>query len=164
MRCNIDFKTACNVGAGLAMISTVTAGVARLAGYSIGLLNGAGFGFIQGTITKLALDKMPEICPQKLRGPLSLAVGGLTAFGASHAVAALGFIAAPISVPAAIILTVVNVALPLLCLSAYKSCCAKNSKKEKVLSPEEQKALQEKALAEEAQKKAAEAPAAPATT
>lgn len=147
MCCNIDFKNTATLAGIMAATSTITAGVAQLAGHSIGLLNGAGFGLVQGVITYVASNHMPKCLPDIFRSsPVAMVAGGLAAFGASHAVAALGFIAAPISVPAAIVLTVTNIALPYLCVLAVKSCCAKTN---------ENTNNNKNALDEETQKKAA---------
>lgn len=125
---NIDFKQACSVGAGFAVASTVTAGAAQLAGHSIGLLNGAGFGFVQGGITYVANNHMPQFLPNMLRSlPAAVVAGGLTAFGANRAAAALGFIASPISFPTAIVLTVADVAILHIFILLYGTKQGQNS-------------------------------------
>src|ERR1700733_7618388 len=110
MCCKVNYsEVACNT-AMFSLNSAVVAGISNLAGHAIGCLNGAGFGLIQGVVSTILKEYMLPCCPL-FHEAIALTTGGLVAYGASHAVAALGFIAAPISAPSAIVLTISNFAL-----------------------------------------------------
>jgi hypothetical protein len=92
-------------------VSAIVTGASSMIGrnwLSVGACGGLGFGLIQGTVSKIALDNMPGNL--KARVFVSEFVGGATACGLSYAAASFGFIAAPVSIPTAAVLTVAVVA------------------------------------------------------
>jgi hypothetical protein len=97
-----------------ATISAIAAGASSIIigrnWLSVGVCGGFGFGLIQGTISRVASDNMPKNCPKSVKFLASELVGGATACGLSYAAASIGFIATPISIPTAVVLTVAAIA------------------------------------------------------
>lgn len=101
--------------AGLSSLTTtVITGLSSMIGrnwLSIGACGGFGFGLIQGTISRIATENLTIISSDKARFLVSEMLGGATAYGVSYAAASLGFIATPVSIPTAVVLTVASLAL-----------------------------------------------------
>lgn len=78
----------------------------------VGFLQGAGFGAIAALASSFAFSQFKKMGLENkyLNLGLSGAVGGVVAYGATVAAAAAGIVSAPITVPTAVVLTIVTLA------------------------------------------------------
>lgn len=119
----------------------VAAHLPDLAFLSINLFQGAGFGLATKAGAILATPVLSEVIENNtIISIASTIFGALGAYGASVAAAALGLTAAPISIPAAISLTVVSIAIAILFPADKSSAAAKDETKEKSDALEKEKA------------------------
>lgn len=106
-------------------------GVANWLGHSIthvGFLHSVGFGVVFGISTTVAiaiLNKM-QVSNKSVHAGVACGIGAGLAYSVSAAAAALGFAAAPITVPGAILLAASSLSLSILfgmAIEISKECC-----------------------------------------
>ena len=117
----IGLAASCGVWAG------ATSGVANWLGHSftqVSFLHSVGYGAVLGissVITLTILDKL-NISNSHIRIGFTTLFGGAAAYVASAAAAALGIVAAPITVSGAVVLVVSTVALSVLGFHIFEFC------------------------------------------
>ena len=118
----------------------VAAHLPDLAILSINLFQGAGFGLATKAGAILATPVLSKVIENDTILSIASTIFGGPALWCDLAAAALGLTAAPLSIPAAISLTVVSIAIAILFPADKSGAAAKNETKEKADALEKEKA------------------------
>ena len=109
--------------------------------FSVGTLHSLAFGGIMGVISGIAshlLGKLEVFKNVWINAAAGTAIGAAVAYGASFGAAALGFVASPISIPTALIITVASYGAWILLHLLKKLICSNSAPQPNQSHPQNQ--------------------------